>query len=123
MKRGIKIAHWVATALVCLLIGASAMTYLIRYEEVVETFRLKLHFPIWLVYPMAVAKISAIVMLLTKFNRTLTEWAYAGLTFNMLLAVGAHASSGDSQYIYPTVALILVLGSYFTWKRMVSWKD
>lgn len=123
MKRGIKITHRFTTTLVCLLIGASTLTYILRYEDVSETFVQELHFPSWLVYPMAIAKIAAIIMLISKFNKTLTEWAYAGLAFNMLLAVGAQLSSGDSQFIYPTIAVILVFGSYFSWKKMLGWKE
>ena len=116
MKKGLNFIHWVTTALVSLLIGASALTYLLNHDEVSETFELKLHFPSWLIYPMALAKLSAIFMFLSKFNKTLTEWAYAGLTFNLLLAIGAHVSIGDPQFLAPLIAVVLTIGSYLTWK-------
>ena len=120
MNRGLRITHWLTTGLVCLLFTASALIYILRHDEVSETFHLNLGFPAWLVYPMAVAKLGAVIMLLSKFNRTLTEIAYAGLVFNMLLAVGVHVLTGDSQIIAPIVALILIFGSYFTWKRKLK---
>jgi hypothetical protein len=116
--KGIKIAHWIATALVCLLMSASAGMYIFNHEEVRDTFDDQLGFPTWLIYPMAVAKISAVIMLLTKFNNSLTDWAYAGLTFNILLAIGAHVSVNDDQALPAAVALLLILTSYFTWKRL-----
>lgn len=122
MKKGIKITHWISTALVCLLMTASASMYVFNYEEVRATFDEELGFPTWLIYPMAVAKYSAVLMLLTKFNRSLTEWAYAGLVFNMLLALGTHVSRGDDQTLQVLVGLLLVVVSYFSWKRMARSK-
>jgi len=123
MKRGIRIFHWTVTILVCLLMTASATTYVLNYEEVRLTFEQELGFPTWLIYPMAVAKYSAVVMLLTKFNRSLTEWAYAGLTFNMLLAIGTHVANDDDQALPATVGLLLIIASYFTWKRIMKLKE
>jgi hypothetical protein len=120
MSKGIKITHWVATALVCLLMAMSAGMYIFNHEEVRTTFDKELGFPTWLIYPMAVAKIAAVIMLLSKFNKALTEWAYAGLSFNILLAVGAHVSVGDDQALPAIIAFFLILTSYFTWKRMMK---
>lgn len=116
MKRGVRIAHWTSTVFVCGLMTLSAGTYILDHDAVSETFLLKLGFPTWLIYPMAIAKLSAVLMLVSKFNNTLTEWAYAGLTFNLLLAVGAHVSTGDEQAISPAIALSLLAISYYTWK-------
>lgn len=115
--KSMKIIHWTTTGLVCLLFLASAFIYIFSHDEVSETFERNLKFPGWLVYPMAIAKLLAVVMLLTKFNRTLTEWAYAGLVFNLLLAIGVHISTQEAQIIAPIVALILTLGSYVSWKQ------
>lgn len=115
-----RIIHWSTTTLVCLLFTASALTYLFLHEDVSETFELNLGFPAWLVYPMAIAKLGAVIMLMSKFNQTLTEWAYAGLVFMMLLAVGAHVATGESQIFAPIVALILIFGSYFSWKQKLK---
>ncbi|GAB5416107.1 MAG: DoxX family protein [Crocinitomicaceae bacterium] len=117
MNKWIKIVHWIATGLVCLLMTASASIYMLYYEDVAATFEQQLGFPAWLIFPMAVAKFGAVIMLLSKFNKPLTEWAYAGLTFNLLLAVGAHISIQDEQVIQALFALVLVLISYVTWKR------
>lgn len=116
MKRGVRIAHWTSTVFVCGLMTLSAATYILDHDAVSETFLLKLGFPTWLIYPMAIAKLSAVFMLMSKFNNTLTEWAYAGLTFNLLLAIGAHVSIGEEQAISPAIALSLLAISYYTWK-------
>ena len=107
-----------STVFVCGLMSLSAGTYVLDHDAVSETFLLKLGFPTWLIYPMAIAKISAVIMLISKFNKTLTEWAYAGLTFNLLLAIGAHVSIGEEQAISPAIALSMLAISYYTWKIM-----
>ena len=112
-----KAAHWVFTGLISLLLLGSASMYIMKHDEVAEVF-VDLHFPVWLLYPMAIAKFAGVATILTKFNKSITEWAYAGIFFNMLLALGAHLDCGDNDYIAPLVALILTLGSYFTWKKM-----
>jgi hypothetical protein len=102
---------------------ASATTYIVAYDEVLEVFQKELLFPVWLIYPLAVAQYSAVLMLITKFNRTLTEWAYAGLTFNMLLALGSHAAKQDAQVYQVLIGLLLVLVSYFSWRRLIKVRE
>lgn len=120
MSKWNKIVHWIATALICLLMTSSALIYIFYQDDVAATFEQQLGFPTWLIFPMAVAKLGAVFMLLSKFSKPLTEWAYAGLTFNLLLAVGAHVSMREEQAFQALLALLLVLISYFTWKRMTQ---
>ena len=123
MNRVVRITHWIATSIVSLLTLASATTYIIGYDEVRITFMEQLGFPAWLIYPLSVAQFSSVLMLITKFNRTLTEWAYAGLVFNLLLAIGAHVAASDQQVFPVSVVFILTMLSYFTWKRMSTQID
>lgn len=90
--------------------------YIFDHGTVVGNF-LKLGFPEWLIYPMAIAKLSGVLMLLTKFNKSLTELAYAGIFFNLMLAVGAHVAVSDGEFPPALVGVILVVASYFTWGK------
>jgi ABC-type Mn2+/Zn2+ transport system permease subunit len=115
--KNIKIAHWIFTGLISALLLMSAGMYIAKYDEVAPVFG-DLGFPVWLIYPMAVAKFLGVIMLLTKFNKWLTEWAYAGIFFNLMLALGAHLSVGDGDAIPPVVGMALLFGSYFTWRQI-----
>lgn len=75
-----------------------------------ETFTF-LGFPTWIVYPLAVAKILAVVAILSKQSKILKEWAYAGLFFDSVLAFGAHWFAKDGQYIPAVVAILLIVVS------------
>lgn len=117
-----KIIHWIFTGLVAAMFLMSAGMYIVKHDtDLVPMFE-ALGFPVWLIYPMAIAKALGAIMLLTKFNKTLTEWAYAGIVFNMLLAFGAHVSVGDGEMMPPLIALLLAMGSYFTWKKLEKLK-
>lgn len=110
----IKIAHWVLTGLLSAMMLMSVFMYVSNYESMVVGFPM-MGFPAWLIYPLAIAKLLGVVMLLTKFKSWLTEWAYAGFFFNFLLAIGTHISLGGGS-ANVVIALVLLIGSYTTWK-------
>ena len=114
-----KIIFWIATGLLSALMLVSAGMYFFNHEEIVKSFDALGH-PRHVIYPLAVAKILAIVTILTRKNATLTEWAYAGLCFNFVLALMAHLAAQDGEFGGALVALILLFTSYFFGKRMAA---
>ncbi|OFZ10062.1 MAG: hypothetical protein A3D92_11890 [Bacteroidetes bacterium RIFCSPHIGHO2_02_FULL_44_7] len=116
-----RITHWISTGLLGVMLLMSAGMYLFRHEMIKEAFTV-FGFPTWLVYPLAVAKILGVAALILKFNKTIVEWAYAGIFFNIILAVGAHLGIGDNAGVGSALmALMLWLGSYVFWK--FGWND
>lgn len=115
-----RILHWIFTGLLSALLLFSASMYFMGHDEIAVAFTL-LGFPIWIIYPLAIAKILGVSMILTKWKGWLTEWAYAGIFFNALLAMNAHLSVEDGDQMGGIMALILMIGSYVTWK--IGWKD
>lgn len=118
--KAIRITHWVVTVLLSALLLFSASMYVFNPEEISKHF-VALGFPTWLMYPMATAKFLGVIMILTKFKGWLTEWAYAGIFFNVLLATGAHLVAGDGEAGVALIATVVVLISYATWK--FGWRD
>lgn len=106
-----RIIYWVATGLLCALMLFSAGMYLFSHEEVSAEFT-KLGFPVWIIYPLAIAKILGVIAIVSRLSRTLLEWAYAGFFFDVLLAAAAHLSVGDGEQYAAIVAAVLVLVSY-----------
>jgi hypothetical protein len=108
-----EIAYWGSTGLACLALFAS-LSYLTGSEQVVAGFT-KAGYPqylriiLWIVKPVA-----AIVLLLPGFA-LLKEWAYAGVTFALVMAtISAYVSEGAGKWILPLVLLALVATSYIT---------
>jgi len=118
MKK-IKIAHYVSTGLLTALMLMSAGMYIFNHTEIAKTF-LGLGFPDWLLYPLATAKILGLLALWFSKSDSLKEWAYAGFVFNALLAFGAHISVNDGEFAGALMALVFVIVSYGTWKKLSS---
>ena len=112
-----KIGYWITTVLISLMMLMSSGMYLFNTEEIAKVFTAT-GFPTWIIYPLAILKILAVVALLSNLSRWLKEWAYAGLTFNFLLALGAHQSLNDGDQIGAIVALVLLWASYFFYSKL-----
>jgi hypothetical protein len=107
-----KIVYWIATLLLSALMLYSATMYITNTEEVQGYFQ-QLDYPGYLVIPLAVAKIIAIVIVLLRSSKWLTEWAYAGLFFDMVLATLAHYQANDGGMTLSLIGIIMLLISYF----------
>lgn len=114
-----KIIYWVATGLLCAMMTLNVGMYLFNFAEVSAEFS-KLGFPTYLIYPLALAKALAVIAILTKYSKSLKEWAYAGLFFDFLLAVMAHLHIGDGDHIGGLVAMSLLFTSYFMESKAFS---
>jgi VIT1/CCC1 family predicted Fe2+/Mn2+ transporter len=108
-----KIAYWGSTAILCLGLFGS-LSYLTGSEQVVAGFA-KAGYPQYLRIILGIAKpVAAIVILLPGFT-LLKEWAYAGVTFALVMAtISAYVSEGPMKWILPLILLALVAISYFT---------
>jgi hypothetical protein len=109
-----KIAYWTSTALAAAALLMS-VTYLSGSEQVVSGFA-KAGYPQHLRIVLGIAKpVAAIVLLLPGFA-LLKEWAYAGVSFALVMAFISGYLSGDGvkAWIPPLVLLVLVAVSYVT---------
>lgn len=115
--RAQKIIYWIATALLSALFLYSAFTYLTDTAVIQGNYQ-DYQYPIYLVIPMALAKILAILFILLRKPKWVMEWAYAGLFFDMALASLVHYSADDSGITLPLVGIIILLISYFFGKTV-----
>lgn len=109
-----KTVYWIATTLACLALFGS-LTYLTGSKEVVEGFA-KAGYPQHLRIVLGIAKPVAAIVLLLPGLALLKEWAYAGVTFALVMATisGYLSNGGLKGAILPPVLLALVAISYFT---------
>jgi hypothetical protein len=111
-----RIIYWIATIGICAIMCYSASMYFMN-TEMVKSFFESFNYPTYIVIPLAVLKICAVLMLLWRGIPWLTEWAYAGIFFDVVLAAMAHYHAGDS-ITFTLVALVLLLISYFFGKEV-----
>ena len=107
-----RILFWISTIIMCGIFAFSARMYLTRYE-MVQGFFEHLGFPVWIVYPLAIAKILGIIAVLTRKSRLLTEWAYAGFFFDAVLALAAHQIVDGGGIQMSVIALVATVVSRF----------
>lgn len=109
--------YWIATLLTCAVFIYSAQMYF-RNTAAVQGYFESLNYPAYIVIPLAIAKVLAVLMLLWRGIPWLTEWAYAGLFFDGILAFVAHINANDGGYLFSLIVLIALPVSYFLGKKV-----
>ncbi|GEQ84908.1 hypothetical protein ULMS_04160 [Patiriisocius marinistellae] len=111
-----RIVYWVSTALMCAMFLFSAGMYFVN-TEMIEGFFESFNYPTYIVIPLAIAKVLGVIMVLWRGSKWITEWAYAGFFFDVVLAFFAHQQAGD-DVTQTLIVMILVLLSYFFGKEV-----
>ncbi|NLR89826.1 DoxX family protein [Flammeovirga agarivorans] len=118
-----KLLFRIITGLFTALMLMSASMYIFQYDEVAAPAFVKLGFPTFIIYPLAVAKVLGLVAIWANLSKKLTEWAYAGFTFNTLLAIGAHINIHDNEYYAALVGFLLITSSYYLYTQLEEAKN
>jgi len=111
----LRIIYWIFTLITCGIFIFSAQMYF-RNTEVVQGYFENLNYPSYIVIPLAIAKIIAVIMVLWRKIPWMTEWAYAGLFFDAVLAFTAHIVAKDGGYYFSLAVMICLPLSYFLGK-------
>ena len=110
-----KVIYWLATTVLCGIMLFSAQMYF-RNTEMVKGFFESFNYPTYFVIPLAVLKVLGVIMILWRKSQWLTEWAYAGFFFDLILAYMAHYQVNDGQETFALLGLIAIFPSYFLGK-------
>lgn len=108
-----KWTYWVSTALLALMYLAGSAMYLSDITGVQQIFA-KLGYPGYLVPILAVVKLAGAVVILWRPHAALTDLAYAGMFYHLLLAASAHINAGDGGFAPALIGLALLGLSFFT---------
>ena len=121
MNRRNAYAYWSLTATLCLFITFSALGDLLSTEVVVRDL-LQLGYPAHLAPFLGAAKLLAVAALLAPGLPRLKEWAYAGLSFDLLGAIYSALAIGvlDSDVAMASVALALLAAAYVSFRLAVA---
>jgi hypothetical protein len=106
--------YWIATLLLCLLYLTSAVMYLAKPAWARGEIS-ALGYPASLVPLLIAVKLLAVAAILTRFSVAISDLAYAGILYHLLLSAWAHVSAGRSRNALPAlIALILLALSLST---------
>jgi hypothetical protein len=117
MNKRNKIIYLVATIMISLFMLFGASMYFVNYDLTAAKFQ-ELGFPIFMVYPLAIAKLLGLVAIWSDKSEVLRDFAYAGYTFTFLMAAGAHLNANDGGAPAPLIALTLLMISYVFGRKM-----
>jgi hypothetical protein len=111
-----KYAYWISTVILCLIFLYSAQMYFFK-TEMIQGFFESFSYPTYLVIPLAIAKILGVIMILWRKSNWLTEWAYAGFFFDLILASLAHYYAGHDLGL-SILGFFFLFPSYFLGKAI-----
>jgi hypothetical protein len=105
--------RWTPTGLMAALLVLSAVPDVLRVPGAVSVFG-HLGYPAYLLPFLGTAKLLGVAVVLAPGLRRIKEWAFAGLTFDLIGALYSHLSVGDPPRVWlPAAAgLALMVGSY-----------
>lgn len=106
--------YWISTTLLSLLYLASATLYLVKREWVRQALA-DLGYPANLMPLLIAVKILAVVAILLRINVSLSDLAYAGMLYHLLLSAFAHINARKPSGALPAaICLVLLVTSFLT---------
>jgi len=111
-----KIAYWIFTALVAWEMALGAYWDLFRIQYVRDVFT-HLHLPFYFLIIMGIWKLPCAVVLLMPRVPRLKEWAYAGLTFDLIGATYSIIAVGKPDWMFMVLPFALAISSYVFYQK------
>ena len=111
-----KIIFWIATTIILLWEGVMPLSTMLFAPQYVNAGTKPLGYPDYFAYALVICKVLGVIAIAWPgVPEKLREWAYAGLTFNLIFAVISHAMvDGNIGYIaLPIVIMAILAVSYF----------
>ncbi|MGX5818698.1 DoxX family protein [Chitinophaga lutea] len=118
-----RIIYWIFTGLLALVLGVGGIFDALAVPEAMA-YVTALGYPAYIVPFLGVAKVLGIIAILIPGYPRVKEWAYAGLTFDLIGAAYSHIVHGDpvSTWAGFPVFLALLFGSYVYHHKLLRQK-
>lgn len=110
--------YGISTALLSLLYLASATTYIAKSSWVRQTLA-GLGYPAYLVPVLTAAKLLAVVAIVSRVNVALSDLAYAGMFYHLLLSALAHLGVRKPGGAVPALLGLVLLAISFATQNAV----
>jgi len=117
------ILYWVFTLIFSGMMIFSSIGGLGPNEQTIDIFNKYLGYPVYFIQFISYAKLIGAIAILIPGLKTIKEWAYAGLFFDLLAAVySGIAVSGKFDPMMLTMLFWIVPGilSYYFWRQKIK---
>ena len=118
-----KITYWAATGLVAFVYLGAGAFYISSHDMVVGMYEGLLKYPTYIIWPLAVLKVVAAVVILWRPSTFLSDFAYAAMFWHLVLAFGAHVGAGDPGWPPALATWVLLIASWMTANRVRAVKS
>lgn len=116
--------YWISTIVFAGLMIFSSVGGLKPSQQAIQLIHDVLGYPVYFIQFISIAKlIGSVVILVPGLNRSVKEWAYAGLFFDLAGAIySGVASSGSFDVMMLMMLLWIIPGvvSYYLWHKKRS---
>lgn len=119
----INILYWVFTILFAALMIYSAYGSILVNDDAKTLIHDQLGYPVYFIPFTGYTKLIGSIVILIPGLRTIKEWAYAGLFFDLVAVVYssiALAGSVDPMMVFMLVWFVPGILSYFFWKKKMK---
>ncbi|SKA36468.1 DoxX-like family protein [Chitinophaga eiseniae] len=117
------VLYWIFTGLLAVGITMSAIPDALSVKEARDVFQ-HLGYPMYLLPFLGVAKLLAVIAIVTPGHPRLKEWAYAGLVYDLTGALYSGIAVGDAATSWMFLIFFAVLaGSYIYHHKRLKEKD
>jgi hypothetical protein len=119
----VKILYWVFTVLFALLMLFSSWGSIVVNDDAKKLIHEQLGYPIYFIPFTGFAKLIGSIVILIPGLKTIKEWAYAGLFFDLIGAVysGIAVAKGvDPMMLFLLVWFVPGILSYIFWKKTLK---
>ena len=121
MKKN-KIIFWIATIIIVLFEGVMPLGTLLIAPEYATAGTEPLGYPDYFAHALIICKILGVTALvIPKLHPKIKEWAYAGLTFNLIFALISHAVvDGNIGYMLMPVVIGAILAVSYIYNSKIN---
>ena len=118
------IIYWISTIIFAGLMIFSAVGGIQPSQQAIQLMHDGLGYPVYFIQFISIAKlIGSVVLLFPGVNRSVKEWAYAGLFFDLAGAIySGVASSGkfDPMMLMMVIWILPGIVSYYYWHKRIK---
>jgi hypothetical protein len=119
-----KILYWVFTILFSIVMFGSGIPALLKTADEVKGIHDGLGFPVYFIPFIGLAKMLGVIAILIPGYPRIKEWAYAGLTFDLIAATYAMYCVPPPQgaWYFMFIFLALAAAAYIYYHKMLALK-
>ncbi|KAA9038087.1 DoxX family protein [Ginsengibacter hankyongi] len=117
-----KILYWIITGLFAASMLFSAIPDVLSTADAIKFMNNQLGYPNYIVPFLGVAKVLGVIAILIPGFKRITEWAYAGLFFDLAGATySVLATYGlQSSLMFMVLPIIFLFLSYYLWHKKMN---